>query len=268
MNLLVLNEALRHGALWQAPFQLGNSAQGVKRLAAAADRASSAIADLVGSTTARAAASLDQGVIQAEGITSRLAQDLWRAISTDVDRWLGQHVVLAWLLTHPLVALCLGFIGVVLLWSLVQAAAQLAQRGWALVLGLPLYIIRLSWRAGGHLLRWLITALRQRGQRQTPAPDASDKLSPAEPPASFDSVPEVRLLGDAVPLTDVREWSQGDRLWCDTRQQVARLHSNGEVLEALKRLEALSQAQTHTLQHLIHLLESPAPVSAVEDRSN
>lgn len=206
---------------------------------------------LFASTTARAAASLDQAVTQAEGVTSRLAQDLWQVVSADINRWLSQHAVFSWLLSHPLVTLGLAFVAIVLLWSFVQAAVQLTQRGWALCLRLPLYLLRLGWRGTLYVIRWGVDSLRHRyQQRQGPAPVSGGPTANSEPLAGDAVDPGARGLADhAPPAIDAER---------PAAKHSPQFDNHAEILQTLKRLEALGQAQTKTLQHLISLIEAPA----------
>lgn len=262
MELPVLSNAII-----QARQQLESTAQDVKQdLATAADGISSAVTTTIAATTARAVQSIDHTVAQAEGATSGIARELWRILQADIEQWLSHHPVLSWLFTHPLITLSFGVMGIVLIGGLIQAMAQLAQRGWTALFNIPLYLIRLSARALKHFLLWAVAqgSARYRRFSLLSAKDAvalRPMIPPGEPDSrvtdSSDNRPvclqdraSVSTI-DAVTLTDIQ----------DALQHQSQAASDRQLIEALKRLEQLGHEQTQTLQHLIELLERRTAIS-------
>ncbi|MGB3615599.1 MAG: hypothetical protein WBA10_17525, partial [Elainellaceae cyanobacterium] len=252
-------------AIIQVRQHIENTAQGVKQdLATAADGISSSITTTLSATTARAVQSLDYTVAQAEGVTNGIAHELWHIVAADFGRWLGHHPVLAWLLAHPLVTLGLGVVIVVLVGGLIQAMAQLAQRGWTALLNIPLYLIRLSVKGLRYLLRRTMVGIgdwyrRYSSSRPMLNTVMSSPLAPQEEPMSNAAAvsnghssclrnEDPTHLLDAATLTDIQNALQHQSQVTDDRQ----------LLEVLKRLEYLGQEQTLALQHLISLLEKRA----------
>lgn len=284
--------ALFGGSLLQLKQRLEGAAQGVRQdLTAVADGISSTVADTMTATTERAMQSLDYTVTQAEGVTSSIAQELWHTIEADFEGWLQGHPLWLWLLTHPLITLGLGLITVVMVWGLIQAMAQLAQRAWLVLLNIPLYLGRLVLMALSRLGRWVTVriaawyrsaiASRSGAQLEPASDDQPDERQPPQgcnPEAAHPVRPRPDELADALvaysngsDYGNVADWAAAaesahtghltttlDLLELRKVQLLHQGDGDRELIEALKRLEHLTQAQAKTLQNLIRLLEARA----------
>ncbi|MGF1536306.1 MAG: hypothetical protein ACFB4J_07465 [Elainellaceae cyanobacterium] len=277
------------GALSHLKQRLEGAVQDIGQdLTAVSDGVSSTVADAVAATTERAMQSLDYTVTQAEGVTSSIAQELWRTIEADFEGWLQGHPLLLWLLMHPLITLGLSFTVVVLVWGLVQAMAQLAQRAWIVLLNVPLYLARLAlmglnrfrhWTTV-QIANWYRAAIASRPSSQLDGADdgqAQGRQSPqdCDAGAARDVSPHPAELMAALVAASNGSDPRTAADWAVTIESAYAGHlsapldlieirktqplqgsSDRELIEALRRLEHLTQAQTRTLQHLIQLLEA------------
>jgi hypothetical protein len=77
-----------------------------------------------------------------------ISQTLLEPVLKSVQEWMVMHPVIAWTVNHPLWAIALFFIVLLLCWGLLGAIARLVQQAWLLILQAPL-----------KLLRWLFTGV-------------------------------------------------------------------------------------------------------------
>jgi hypothetical protein len=77
-----------------------------------------------------------------------ISQTLLKPVLKSVQEWMVTHPVLAWAMNHPLWAIALFFIVLLLCWGLLGAIARLVQQAWLFILQAPL-----------KLLRWFFTGL-------------------------------------------------------------------------------------------------------------
>jgi hypothetical protein len=77
-----------------------------------------------------------------------ISQTLLKPVLKSVQEWMVTHPVIAWAMNHPLWAIALFFIVLLLCWGLLGAIARLVQQAWLMILQAPL-----------KLLRWLFTGL-------------------------------------------------------------------------------------------------------------
>ncbi len=270
------------GSLSQLKQRLGHVADGVRQdVAHMADGVSSAVATTLTATTERAIESLDYTVAQAEGVTSSIAQELWQAMAADAALWLQGHPLLSWLLRHPIVTIGLTLLVVVLVWGLLQAMAQLAQRAWIILLNIPLYLVRLAIMALGQLGQWMAAEFAAWYRRSRPPRSGSSALT-------ADRHHPADLLQDAEERSGLQDGSNGLANSADASSAGVASGSNiadvldlihpvsdpapqgnapplaegdRQLIEGLKRLEALGHQQTQALQALIQHLEARSPHS-------
>jgi hypothetical protein len=77
-----------------------------------------------------------------------ISQTLLAPVVKSVQEWMATHPVIAWAMNHPLWAIALFFITLLLCWGLLGAIARLVQQAWLFILQAPL-----------KLLRWIFTGL-------------------------------------------------------------------------------------------------------------
>lgn len=77
-----------------------------------------------------------------------ISQTLLEPILKSGQAWMATHPVVAWIMSHPLWAIALFFLALLLSWGLLGAIARLIQQVWFLILQAPL-----------KLLQWLFNNL-------------------------------------------------------------------------------------------------------------
>jgi cell shape-determining protein MreC len=77
-----------------------------------------------------------------------ISQTLLEPVLKSGQSWMATHPVMAWIVSHPLWAIALFFIALLLCWGLLGAIARLVQQACLLILRAPL-----------KLLRWLFNGL-------------------------------------------------------------------------------------------------------------
>ena len=71
-----------------------------------------------------------------------ISQTLLEPILRSVKAWLAMHPVVAWVMSHPLWAITLFFVALLLSWGLLGAIARLIQQAWFLILQAPLKLLQ------------------------------------------------------------------------------------------------------------------------------
>ncbi|MBW4517826.1 MAG: hypothetical protein KME11_21690 [Timaviella obliquedivisa GSE-PSE-MK23-08B] len=99
-----------------------------------------------------------------------ISQTLLEPVFKSVQAWLATHPVIAWAMSHPLWAIALLFIALLLSWGLLGAIARLVQQAWLLILQAPLKLLQWLFRGlfkaiPKRVLAEEPTALEQREQR-------------------------------------------------------------------------------------------------------
>ncbi|NEQ31796.1 MAG: hypothetical protein F6K04_12455 [Leptolyngbya sp. SIO4C5] len=89
------------------------------------------------------------------------------AIAASTQTWLSQHPVIAWMVTHPLLALGLAVVVLLSLWGFLGAIAQFVRQVWVGILSLPL-----------RLMQWLLLGVFRLFRRA----DALQRLKKGQPP--------------------------------------------------------------------------------------
>lgn len=69
-----------------------------------------------------------------------ISQTLLEPVLKSAQAWIATHPVIAWIVIHPLWAIALFFLVLLLSWGLLGAIARLIQQAWLLILQAPLKI--------------------------------------------------------------------------------------------------------------------------------
>ncbi|NJR38432.1 MAG: hypothetical protein HC781_05795 [Leptolyngbyaceae cyanobacterium CSU_1_4] len=100
-----------------------------------------------------------------------ISQTLLEPILKSLQTWLATHPAIAWAMSHPLWAIALFFMVLLLIWGLLGAIARLIQQAWFLILQAPLKLLQWLFRhlftafSLGTLKSEAPTVLEQREQR-------------------------------------------------------------------------------------------------------
>ncbi|MGK7914060.1 MAG: hypothetical protein AB4038_00715 [Prochloraceae cyanobacterium] len=102
-------------------------------------------------TADRATASLNATIEKAEHLSESLVDQLQTAIIISLQNWLEAHPILSWMITHPLYALGLLLLFLILFWGLLKIIGRFSEQFWLSVLQLPLklfqWLLRVFFRA-------------------------------------------------------------------------------------------------------------------------
>lgn len=71
-----------------------------------------------------------------------ISQTLLEPVLKSVQAWMATHPVIAWVMSHPLWAIALFFVALLLSWGLLGAIARLIQQAWLLILQAPLKLFQ------------------------------------------------------------------------------------------------------------------------------
>ena len=98
--------------------------------------------DSIQQVTAQAKTSLEETIQKTESLSHTLTEGIEKGINSYVTDWMNHHVVLCWLFNHPLYAIAIFLISIVLIWGLFQALGGLIVKGWMSVLLSPVLLVR------------------------------------------------------------------------------------------------------------------------------
>ena len=102
-------------------------------------------------TADRATASLNAAIEKAEHLSESVVDQLQTAIIISIQNWLEAHPILSWMITHPLYALGLLLLFLILFWGLLKIIGRFSEQFWLSVLQLPLklfqWLLRVFFRA-------------------------------------------------------------------------------------------------------------------------
>jgi hypothetical protein len=71
-----------------------------------------------------------------------MVDSISQTLLTSVQSWMATHPILAWVMGHPLWAIALFFLALLLCWGLLGALARLVQQAWLFLLQAPLNLMR------------------------------------------------------------------------------------------------------------------------------
>jgi cell shape-determining protein MreC len=100
-----------------------------------------------------------------------ISQTLLEPVFKSVQTWMAAHPVISWVMSHPLWAIALFFIALLLSWGLLGAIARLIQQVWLLILQAPLKLFHWLFNSLFHAFSTRVlkagepTMLEQREQR-------------------------------------------------------------------------------------------------------
>lgn len=98
--------------------------------------------DSIQQVSEQAKASLEETIQKTEGLSHTLTEGIENGINDYVTDWMNHHVVLGWLFNHPLFAIAIFLISIVLIWGLFQALGNLIVKSWMSVLLSPVFLVR------------------------------------------------------------------------------------------------------------------------------
>jgi hypothetical protein len=121
---------------------VGSIAQTAQKAKETISQTSLQAVDSIQQVSEQAKASLEETIQKTEGLSHTLTEGIENGINGYVTDWMNHHVVLGWLFNHPLFAIVLFLISIVLIWGLFQALGGLIVKGWMSVLGSPVLLVR------------------------------------------------------------------------------------------------------------------------------
>ncbi|OKH36664.1 hypothetical protein NIES2119_16695 [[Phormidium ambiguum] IAM M-71] len=121
---------------------LGSIAQTAQKAKETISQTSLQAVDSINQVSEQAKASLEETIQKTEGLSHTLTEGIENGINSYVTDWMNHHVILAWLLTHPLYSIVIFLVSIVLIWGLFQAVSGLIVKGWMAVLLSPVALVR------------------------------------------------------------------------------------------------------------------------------
>lgn len=121
---------------------LGAIAQTAQKAKETISQTSVQAVDSINQVSEQAKASLEETIQKTEGLSHTLTEGIENAINNYIADWMNHHVILAWLLTHPLYSIGILLVSIVLIWGLFQALGGLIVKSWMAVLVSPVMLVR------------------------------------------------------------------------------------------------------------------------------
>lgn len=121
---------------------LGAIAQTAQKAKETISQTSVQAVDSINQVSEQAKASLEETIQKIEGLSHTLTEGIENVINNYVTNWMNHHVILAWLLTHPLYSIGIFLVSIVLIWGLFQALGGLIVKSWMAVLVSPVMLVR------------------------------------------------------------------------------------------------------------------------------
>lgn len=121
---------------------VGSIAQTAQKAKDTISQTSLQAVDSIQQVTEQAKASLEETIQKTEGLSHTLTEGIENGINSYVTDWMNHHVVLGWFFNHPLFAIALFLIFIVLIWGLFQALSALLVRTWMSILLSPVLLVR------------------------------------------------------------------------------------------------------------------------------
>lgn len=121
---------------------VGSIAQTAQKAKETISQSSVQAVDSIQQVTAQAKVSLEETIQKTEGLSHTLTEGIENGIKGYVTDWMNHHVVLGWLFNHPLLAIALLLISIVLIWGLFQALGNLIVKSWMSVFLSPVLLVR------------------------------------------------------------------------------------------------------------------------------
>jgi len=121
---------------------VGSIAQTAQKAKETISQSSLQAVDSIQQVSAQAKASLEETIQKTEGLSHTLTEGIENGIKGYVTDWMNHHVVLGWLFNHPLFAIAIFLISIVLTWGLFQALGGLIVKSWMAVLISPVTLVR------------------------------------------------------------------------------------------------------------------------------
>lgn len=98
--------------------------------------------DSVTQVTEKAKASLQDSLDKAENISGAASDAIKDAIYTTAKDWMDAHPVILWLVSHPLIALAILLLFILIILGLFQALGSFFTEGWLFILQSPVKLIQ------------------------------------------------------------------------------------------------------------------------------
>ncbi|MFB2936720.1 hypothetical protein ACE1B6_15820 [Aerosakkonemataceae cyanobacterium BLCC-F154] len=121
---------------------VGSIAQTAQKAKDTISQTSVQAVDSIQQVTEQAKASLEETIQKTEGLSHTLTEGIENGINGYVTDWMNHHVVLGWLFNHPLFAIAIFLIFILLIWGLFQAVGNLIVKSWMSVLLSPVLLVR------------------------------------------------------------------------------------------------------------------------------
>ncbi|MFB2838480.1 hypothetical protein [Floridanema evergladense] len=121
---------------------VGSIAQTAQKAKETISQTSVQAVDSIQQVTEQAKASLEETIQKTEGLSHTLTEGIEKGINSYVTDWMNHHVVLGWFFSHPLFAIALFPLSIVLIWGFFQAVGGLIVKGWMSVLLSPMLLVR------------------------------------------------------------------------------------------------------------------------------
>jgi signal transduction histidine kinase len=99
-------------------------------------------------------------------LANGVAEGLQNTVVASFQDWLAVHPIVAWMVHHPIAALFLLAVVIILFWGLIRAIAQLTERIWISLLQVPLKLSLWFWK-------WVSRPLKHMKLIQSSAPTAT-----------------------------------------------------------------------------------------------
>lgn len=93
--------------------------------------------DSVTQATEKAKASLQDSLDKAENISGAASEAIKSAFYTNIKDWMDSHPVILWLVSHPLIALAMLLLSILIILGLFQALGSFFAEGWLSILQIP-----------------------------------------------------------------------------------------------------------------------------------
>lgn len=127
-----------------------------KAKAALSERTNQAV-NTITANTEQAKASLEASIKKAEGVSGKASEALKNAISSLISDWINAHPKVFWLVSHPLISLALLFLVILIISGLLKALGQFFEKGWLVILQVPVRLSRFIFGSLYQFLKGLFT---------------------------------------------------------------------------------------------------------------